>query len=328
MKYIEALLRSVRVDFWRDDRRNTDGRPDGHGRTMAAALAGLSCERQVLPGRETAAGPVFQGICRADRALSSHLPWRRPYAIVATTVILMLWAGMVNAAATPQQRCDFARITAWRTYRGCIDGILAKHAKNPFLLEHGAHARCRYAYFRKWNRFQNNKALAGSGCVGDRFVDNGDGTVTDNLTLLVWEKKTNRDLMTNPSDPHDADNAYAWGVFGETGRVFTEFLPALNGGAGFAGSNGWRLPTLAELQTILLSFTCRGPLGQAGCSCPSNPCVEPALDPENTRPSVHWSATVSIGDPSYGWRLWFNDSFIETAQRGLGGSVRAVRGGL
>src|SRR6059036_1572800 len=38
-----------------------------------------------------------------------------------------------------------------------------------------------------------------------RFVDNGDGTVTDNQTGLQWEKKDGADGVENYADPHDVD---------------------------------------------------------------------------------------------------------------------------
>jgi hypothetical protein len=43
-----------------------------------------------------------------------------------------------------------------------------------------------------------------------RFVNNGDGTFTDNDTGLVWEAKDNRDSVAQPENLHDADNAYGW----------------------------------------------------------------------------------------------------------------------
>jgi len=45
-----------------------------------------------------------------------------------------------------------------------------------------------------------------SGYTDDRFVDNGDGTVTDNMTGLMWEKKD------NSSGIHDMDNIYTWSL--------------------------------------------------------------------------------------------------------------------
>ncbi len=47
----------------------------------------------------------------------------------------------------------------------------------------------------------------GTSCAAARFEDNGDSTVTDHLTRLVWEKKaTVAGSGTDPSDRHDVDN--------------------------------------------------------------------------------------------------------------------------
>lgn len=52
------------------------------------------------------------------------------------------------------------------------------------------------------------------------FTDNGDGTITDHVTGLMWEKKEDRDGISatctteysaaSCPNPHDADNTYAW----------------------------------------------------------------------------------------------------------------------
>lgn len=49
-----------------------------------------------------------------------------------------------------------------------------------------------------------------SGCFDDRFVDNEDGTITDNVSGLMWEKKTELNSTANGANPHDADNTYGW----------------------------------------------------------------------------------------------------------------------
>ena len=43
-----------------------------------------------------------------------------------------------------------------------------------------------------------------------RFTDNGDGTITDGWTGLMWEKKVKLDTAADPNNPHDADNTYSW----------------------------------------------------------------------------------------------------------------------
>ena len=69
-----------------------------------------------------------------------------------------------------------------------------------------------------------------------RFTGNGDGTVTDNATDLMWEQKT-----TNGSlDIHDRGNTYTWA------NAFDVFIAGVNA-ENFAGHNDWRLPNRFEL---------------------------------------------------------------------------------
>ena len=116
-----------------------------------------------------------------------------------------------------------------------------------------------------------------------RFVDNGDGTVTDHQTGLIWEKK-----VAGSSCLHCVDDSYNWSFSGAApdGLAFTSFLNTLNGGAtgagncvspdgssitgGFNGHCDWRLPSIVELQTIVdLSAT----------GCPRSPCIDPIFGP-------------------------------------------------
>ena len=64
-----------------------------------------------------------------------------------------------------------------------------------------------------------------------RFIDNGDGTVTDRETNLIWQKDSAAERMTWP----------------EAQR----YVEKLNE-AGFAGHNDWRLPSNEELLSIML----------------------------------------------------------------------------
>jgi len=43
-----------------------------------------------------------------------------------------------------------------------------------------------------------------------RFVDNGNGTITDRRTNLTWEKKIKLDIGEDPLNERDADNRYVW----------------------------------------------------------------------------------------------------------------------
>lgn len=127
------------------------------------------------------------------------------------------------------------------------------------------------------------------GCFAVRFVDNADGTITDNATSLMWEKKTELGGGPNFANPHDADNGYRWsgactvlaskrcqptadaaalcvahvqgdpdgcsectggeGTCNSATTMWTT-IAALNT-ANFAGYTDWRAPTRQELQAIV-----------------------------------------------------------------------------
>ena len=164
--------------------------------------------------------------------------------------------------------------------------------------------------------------------AGVRFVDNGDGTVTDVDTGLMWEQKTTAvGSGVNLADPHDVDNTYTWstGTNKPDGMAYTDFLGALNGGTSpdgvatsgcFAGHCDWRLPTVEELQTILL----------AAYPCGTSPCIDSAFGP--TQSNYYWSATTSAGAPDRAWDVYFYDGIVNDDYKTSCNYVRAVRGGL
>jgi len=240
-------------------------------------------------------------------------------AVIACTVLL--WAGTVRATPTPQQLCDFARITAWKVYASCVDTVVAKDAKGVSFDEFAAFAKCRHAYFKKWTAFQPKAALAGSTCIGIRLTDDGT-TVTDNLTGLVWEKKT------NDASIHDEGNFYTWstGSNDEDGTAFTSFLATVNGGGGFAGANGWRLPTLVELQTVVRDFACTGLGNGPTCSCGTPPCIDATFGPPQS--AGYWSSTSYAPSQSLAWLVGFGDGLVLNGIKAFHVYVRAVRGGL
>src|SRR5258708_14657161 len=74
----------------------------------------------------------------------------------------------------------------------------------------------------------------------DRFIDNGDGTISDTQTGLMWGEKTgNPRGLPNPTDVHDVKHRYVWSDVGgaPNGSAFTKFLYGLNGGASSDGAS-------------------------------------------------------------------------------------------
>src|SRR5262245_46993085 len=127
-----------------------------------------------------------------------------------------------------------------------------------------------------------------SGAPQPRFVDNGDGTITDNETGLMWEKKIldegacpRFDNILIPRSPHCVQDTWQWTNSGTApdGGVFAVFLARLNAAVSrsgdgvnirdvcFAGHCDWRIPNIVELQTIVLS-PCSNPI-----------CIDPIFGP-------------------------------------------------
>jgi hypothetical protein len=251
----------------------------------------------------------------------------------AVAVSVILWAATAAAGVYEQQtKCNKARVQAWSRFVTCVDRVVAKYYGGGFTpgpfetfreLIYPPFAKCRHKYFAEWAKFQQTSAYSGSTCVGSRFTDNGDGTVTDNLSLLEWEKKT------DDGSAHDKDNRYSWTLelsppYKGNGTALTSFLDTLNGG-GFAGGNDWRLPNLAELQSILMDFPCTA----ASCICPSNPCLDPALG--LTINGAYWSTTSDIASASSfaSWIVEFDYGNIDGYPKELDTvCARAVREGL
>ena len=138
--------------------------------------------------------------------------------------------------------------------------------------------------------------LYATGCQPeDRFTDNGDGTVPDTCTGLMWQKDTGND-----------GNGLNWC----DALAYCENLD-------LAGHDDWRLPNVRELQSIV-------DYGRFG----------PAIDPVfGALSSGYWSSTTyEGGGTDGGWSVNFSDGDdyngvdVGTARAGPL-LVRAVRSG-
>jgi len=180
-----------------------------------------------------------------------------------------------------------------------------------------------------------NNALYDCPAPGPRFIDNGNGTITDTSTGLQWEKKDDWDnepaaCPGSPSctNPHDADNQYSWSADGTdpNGSAYTDFLAKLNAADGFAGHTDWRLPTAAELQG-LLEYGQPGPLvasafnTECTADCTVVNCSCTALE-------YYWSTTTVEGLPDDALSVDFNYGLVNPYTKTIGDflRVRAVRG--
>jgi hypothetical protein len=225
---------------------------------------------------------------------------------------LGMGAGQVWAKATPEQKCQAGRYQAAIAYSACVQKLLAKEAggtgggTDKF---EKAFFKCVAKYGAVWPKLQKKATGTGAACDAARLVANNDGTVTDNLSSLQWEQKTDDGSI------HDKDDRYKWSAAGTAadGGAFTTFLAGLNG-ACFAGQCDWRLPTLAELATLIQT------------PCATEACVDPLLGPTVTFFDLYWSATTDV---SWSTGAWGVQSGPHVTSRGKPGLefVRAVRGG-
>jgi hypothetical protein len=164
--------------------------------------------------------------------------------------------------------------------------------------------------------------LAGEG----RFHDDGDGTITDAKTGLMWEKKDQSGGL------HDQGNIYTWtGTTAGTaadGTLFTTFLAGLNTGGGFAGHTDWRVPTASELETIIdytTPFTPRvsAPFNSscaASCTVTTCSCTGDAFG--------YWSSTSIAGFPGSAYFVSFARGNSSGFGKNGGAFGRGVRAGL
>ncbi len=154
------------------------------------------------------------------------------------------------------------------------------------------------------------------------FTDNGDGTITDASTGLMWEKKS------DDGSVHDKDNTYTWSTeAGDMdGTISTTFLAALNGGGGFAGHTDWRIPTKDELEAIT-NAAATDPAAYAefesGCAGGST-----VTTGSCTKANTYWSSSTNEELATDAWYVDFAKAGHSYAGRKNGlNHVRAVRAG-
>lgn len=152
--------------------------------------------------------------------------------------------------------------------------------------------------------YQDGEAQAG---LTQQFVDNGDGTISDTTSGLMWEK------LSSDGSIHDVGRGYSWS------GLFTR-MATLNSSL-FAGYSDWRVPTIHELQS-LASYGVGSPAIPAifrtacvsGCTVTTCSCTAASISSER-----YWSSTRSV-TMSFQMGVVDRDSTTHRA--------RAVRGGL
>ena len=221
---------------------------------------------------------------------------RRCPAVVATVAATMLLAGSaVPAKAITSEGCFAQRLKAWGNLRKCQRQEEAKviqgRSADP--------AKCQATFDRK---VQMLRAEAAAAAVPCRYRDNGDNTVTDFDTGLMWVKQVALDGVASPFIL-DADDTFTWqaaaGTAGKLAGTSTDgmtIIPVTGNGS----YTDWRLPTIVELEGIVDT-------GAPDCRM-GGACIDPIFGP--TAPHEYWSATRELVGPSPVWFLDFSDFFV------------------
>ncbi len=133
-----------------------------------------------------------------------------------------------------------------------------------------------------------------------RFTDNGDGTVTDNLTGLIWLKDANCPNETKTwADALTYCNGLASGSCGLTdGSV----------------AGDWRLPNVKELPSLT----------DFGSSLPALPSGHPFT---GVQAYYYWSSSTYVVDTSHAWNMSMGDGTVRGYNKSNVYYVWPVRGG-
>jgi hypothetical protein len=139
------------------------------------------------------------------------------------------------------------------------------------------------------------------------YLDNGDGTFTDNNTLLMWEKKEAGNFEGDEclTTPHSVHTTCTWA------EATGPWIAAINA-ANLGGHNDWRVPNVRELQSIVDYSKINTASSLPGFSGAGH----------------YWSSTTYAGNSSNAWFVDFVYGSMDNADKiSFFKGVRAVRGG-
>jgi hypothetical protein len=140
--------------------------------------------------------------------------------------------------------------------------------------------------------------------IRSQLVDNGDGTISDMQTGLMW-KKCVEGVSGNGCAAGSAAS-FNW-------QQALEQPGTVNSGEGFAGYHDWRLPNIKELTSIV----------EEQCS---NPAINSNRFP-NTPSSYVWSGSPYANYSGLAWYVDFGNGYSYGGNRSVNDQVRLVRDG-
>jgi hypothetical protein len=155
-----------------------------------------------------------------------------------------------------------------------------------------------------------------------RFSDNGDGTLTDRCTGLMWTKTAAPDRMTWQQALQYCDRLT---LYNDGTWSTSELIPEEHFGVKY---DDWRLPNISELQSLCRFDRQWSPYSAFG------PAFDlPIPDPNTLRDWWYWSSTTFVYSLDYAWVVGYmggSTSYSNGRGRKNNPAYRAiaVRGGL
>lgn len=131
-----------------------------------------------------------------------------------------------------------------------------------------------------------------------RLQDNGDGTITDLSTGLIWKQCA--EGLSGAECSEGDDESFTW----KDALAIAELSE-------FAGSSDWRLPNKNELIS-LVEFSC------------ADPAINLRYFP-NTPSSSFWTSSPKFTSSESAWRISFRDGSVKGREINSAARVRLVR---
>lgn len=157
---------------------------------------------------------------------------------------------------------------------------------------------------------QDGSFLAGKAWSSPRFVENPDGTVTDNLTGLIWLKNAN--CTETVGGVVKSAGTLTW----TNALVWSNNLAS--GACGLTDNSvagQWRLPNLNELASLMDASR-------------DNPALPAGHRFVGVQADVYWTSSTSANDTSLAWFFDLSDGYLNHVSKSYGAYVLPVRGGL
>jgi hypothetical protein len=196
--------------------------------------------------------------------------------------------GCAGACAATTTRCAERGVqTCGAQAGGCPGWATTMTCSANLVCERAGGAACLDPEWAEWP-VPNSPADVAAGAPNlEKYTDNGDDTITDNVTQLMWQK-------TAPSTVYSQTDA----------ATHCSTLTQ-------AGYDDWRLPTEMELVSLI-------DFGSA------SPCMDTRYFP-NASSDAFWSSTPSSASGALAWGVTFLNGSIGTNAIALPYGARCVR---